>query len=96
MGRFLYLVSWSLIRFPRRCQNQPAVEITKFVHVDLTTGEVAVVPDARWALILCYMKYLPEGTQQPRAGLFEYCLRSQVLSKGHPWREITRYDQIDE
>ncbi|KAH9921383.1 hypothetical protein B0H21DRAFT_200128 [Amylocystis lapponica] len=41
---------WPITRIFRICGGRPAVEMTRFAHVDVDTGEVSVPPEASQVL----------------------------------------------
>lgn len=72
---------------PSRCPGRPAVEITRFVETDTTTGQVKLPAEARYVYFISTVRGTPAAV----------CLRanhrshSQKLPKGKPWRDIQKY-----
>jgi hypothetical protein len=72
-----------------RCPGRPAVEITRYVDTDVSTGAVKVPPESR-----CVVASEPGETVtllRRRGGMY-----SQVLPKGKPWRDVHRYPETSE
>ena len=62
-----------------RCPGRPAVEITRFVDVDMTSGEIRLPHETRYAT--------PVGPSTRGAPLMDVAF-SHALPKGKPWRDI--------
>jgi Mitochondrial export protein Som1 len=61
----------------KRCQDRPAVEITKRIHIDINTGQVDLSQELR--LVLCSFHFLD---------FTSFRKFSQGLLKGKPWRDV--------